>query len=676
MNKQEAKKRIKKLKETINHHRYVYHVHDKQEISDEALDSLKHELKELEDKFPDLRTADSPTQRVGGEALDKFEKVEHSKPMLSIEDIFSKEELDKWEAYLRRLTDEKFNYLCEVKVDGLALSLIYENGILKQAATRGNGKVGENVTENAKTIESIPLKLDIFKGIKNKDLEKNIENAIKNGTIEVRGEVFIQKEDFEKFNKEKEKRGEEKYANPRNLAAGSIRQLDPNLTANRPLSFMAYGITTNVGAQYHSQEHEALKAIGFLTDSTAKECADTQCILEYWEDIQAKREDISYQIDGVVIAVNNNDIFDEIGVAGKSPRGVRAFKFAPKQATTIIEDVKVQVGRTGAITPIAILKPVRIAGVQISRASLHNFEEVERLDVRIGDTVVVERAGDVIPKVVEALKELRPAKAKKIKPPKFCPKCDTKLVKKEGEAILRCPNTKCESRKREHLYYFTSREAFDIDGLGPKIIDKLMDAELISDAADIFTLKKGDVLSLEGFQERSAENLITSINASKEIPFSSFINALNIRHVGAETAVDLAQKFGTIKKLQKASLEDIRSVDGIGGVVAEHLIEWFSDKHNVEFINKLIDSGIKIVPPKKVGTKLKGQTFVFTGSMEKLTREEAEEKVRELGGDPSSSVSKNTSYLVAGENPGSKYYKAKQLGVKILNEEEFLKLIP
>ncbi|MDX1535466.1 MAG: NAD-dependent DNA ligase LigA [Candidatus Spechtbacterales bacterium] len=675
MNKKEAEKRIEKLKKIISRHRYLYHVKDSPEIPDEAFDTLKHELKKLEDEFPEFLTKDSPTQRVGGEPLDKFKKVEHSQPMLSIEDIFNKEELENWESYIKRLTGDDFNYFCEVKVDGLALALIYEDGVLVRAATRGNGKVGEDVTENAKTIGSIPLRLELFGNIKNKKVRDKVQNITKDGTFEIRGEVFINKDHFKSLNEAREKSGEEKYANPRNLAAGSIRQLDPSLAASRPLSFIAYDIITDIGTEFHSQEHDVMKAIGFKTDPTAKECKDTACVYEYWSNIQDNRESIPYQIDGVVASVNNNDLFNELGVAGKSPRGIRAFKFAPKQSTTVVEDVRVQVGRTGAVTPIAILRPVQIAGVQISRASLHNFEEIERLGVRIGDTVIVERAGDVIPKVVEVIEEMRPSDTKNIKPPKKCPQCDTNLVKKKDEAILRCPNTNCESRKREHLYYFTSREAFDIEGLGPKIIDKLMDAELISDAADIFTLKRGDLLTLEGFQEKSADNLLSAIKESKSIPLASFINALNIRHVGVETAVDLAQKFGSIKELAKASLEDLRSLDGIGDVVAKHLHEWFANKENIEFIERLLDAGVKIIEPKKRGTKLQDKTFVFTGSMEEMPRSDAESRVRELGGNPSNSVSKNTDYVVIGKNPGSKYEKAKELGVKILTEEEFLKLL-
>ncbi|MDX1607617.1 MAG: NAD-dependent DNA ligase LigA [Candidatus Spechtbacterales bacterium] len=675
LNKTQAKKRIEKLKKVIKHHRYLYHVLDSPEISDAALDSLKYELKELEDEYPDLVTSDSPTQRVGGEALDKFEKAEHSKPMLSIEDIFDREELDSWESYIKKLAEQDFSYFCEVKVDGLALALRYEEGVLSKAITRGNGRIGEDVTSNAKTIESIPLGLKFHEDIKDSSLQKNIENIINSGIFEIRGEVYIAKEDFEQFNSEKEKKGEDTYANPRNLAAGSVRQLDPKLAASRPLNFIAYDIVTDIDTELHSIEHDIMHALGFKTDPTAKKCKNTDQVYKYWQNISDKRDKLPYQIDGVVISVDQNKIFDNLGVAGKSPRGIRAFKFAAKQATTVVEDIRVHVGRTGAVTPLAVLRPVQIGGVTVSRATLHNFEEVERLDVRVGDTIILERAGDVIPKVVEVVGDLRPNNAKKIKPPKKCPKCNTLLEKKEGEAILYCPNPECESRKEEHLYYFVSRPAFDIEGLGPKIIDKLLEEELITGPEDIFTLKKGDLVPLERFAERSAQNIIDSIENSKEIPFARFIAALNIRHVGGETAIDLARHFKNIKNLQNSSLEELKSIDGIGEKVAKSIYDWFGQKENKEFIEKLLKAGVKIVPPEGVGNKLDGLTFVFTGSLNNFTREEAENKVRALGGNPSGSISKNTDYLVAGEGGGSKYNKAKKLGVKIVNEQEFLKLV-
>ncbi|MEX0869948.1 MAG: NAD-dependent DNA ligase LigA [Candidatus Spechtbacterales bacterium] len=685
--KKQAKERINRLKRIINHHRYLYHVKDKQEISDDALDSLKNELKELEDKFPELITEDSPTQRVGGRALESFKKVEHSVPMLSIEDIFTEDKLEAWEAYILRLLDKavsRLSYFCEVKVDGLALALRYRDGVLEQAITRGDGKMGEDVTSNARTIEAIPLKFENFK-IQNSSPEAPCpplawnqplaENFKIPSELEVRGEIYIPIKDFEKFNKQREKEGLETYANPRNLAAGSVRQLDPNLASSRPLAFIAYDIITDVGAKHHSEEHDILEALGFKTDPFAKECVDIKCVAAHWKKMQKMRDKVPYQIDGVVVAINDNDIFQTLGVAGKSPRGIRALKFAPKQATTVVQDIKVHVGRTGAVTPLAVLEPVNVGGVTISRATLHNQDEVERLGVRIGDTVIIERAGDVIPKVVDVVKELRPARAKRFNIPNKCPQCGTELIRKEGEAIWRCPNTKCESRRLEHFNYFVSRAGFDIDGMGPKIIKQLNDEELISELDDIFTLKKGDLENLERFAERSAQNLIDSIEESKKITLAKFINALNIRHVGEETAIDLASYFGSIKELEKASLNELKGIDGIGEKVADGIYEWFEQKENKELVRKLLGAGVQIIPPKRVGQKLKGKTFVLTGSLKKLTREEAESRIRELGGHPTSSVSKNTDYVVAGEEAGSKLDKARELGVKVLSEEEFLKVL-
>lgn len=675
VNKQSAKKRIKKLKEVINRHRYLYHVLDKQEISDAALDSLKHELKQLEDKYPDLRTSDSPTQRVSGEPLDAFEKVEHSTPMLSVEDVFNGEELRSWEDYLKRLTDETITYFCEVKVDGLALALTYRNGVLERAATRGNGRIGEDVTENAKTIESIPLRLSFHTNISDRTLQKKAVKHIQDGVFEVRGEVYIPKKAFERFNAQQEKAGKEPYANPRNLAAGSVRQLDPQLAASRPLSFLAYDIVTDIEAETHEAEHEILPALGFPTDPTAKRCANIQCVVDYWQKIAEQRQDIPYQIDGVIVSVNSNAVLTALGVAGKSPRGMRAFKFSPKQATTVVKDIKVHVGRTGAVTPVATLDPIQIGGVTVSRATLHNPDEIERLDVRVGDTVVVERAGDVIPKVVEVLKDLRPKDAKKFTMPKTCPGCGDKIVKKPGETIWYCPNPECGPRKQAYLRHFVSRSAFDIEGLGGKIIERFMDEGLISDVADIFKLKQGDIAQLEGFGEKSAENIVQEVEDSKTIPLARFISALNIRYVGEETAIELAHAFGGIETLQKATIQELQDVEGVGKKVAESIHEWFSDKRHQKRIRELLKAGVSIQAPERRGIKLAGKTFVLTGSLETLTRQQAEKAIRQQGGDVASSVSQNTDYVVAGESPGSKYEQAKEQDITIIGEKELLAML-
>ncbi len=666
MNKKEAEKRIEKLKKVISHHRYLYHVENRQEISDGALDSLKHELRQLEQRYPDLITPDSPTQRIAGKPLEGFEKVEHKVPMLSIEDVFSEEELRGWENYLKRLApNEKFNYFCEYKIDGFAVSLIYQDGIFKTGATRGNGRVGEDVTQNLKTIESIPLCL-------RSDLPRRSDLPT---SVEVRGEVYMNKDDFEKLNKKLEKEGKKTYANPRNLAAGSIRQLDPKLAASRPLDFLAYDLVTDLGQKKHSEEHEIMRDLGFKTDR-GRECKNMSEVVDFWREVAKKRETLPYQIDGVVVNVNDNSLFDKLGVAGKSPRGIRAFKFSPKQATTKVKDIKVQVGRTGAVTPVAHLEPVQVGGTTVSRATLHNEDEIKRLGVKIGDTVVIERAGDVIPAIAKVLKDLRTGKEKEFKFPKTCPMCGNKLEKSKGEAIWRCLNPKCPARKREYLYYFVSKKAFDIDGLGPKIINQLIDENLISGAPDLFELEEGDLIPLERFAEKSAKNLVESIQKSKKIPLSRFIYSLGIRYVGEETAELLARNFQfSILNFQDISLKNLQQIPGIGPVAAKSIYKWFQSKQNQKLVNDLLEAGVEIQAPQKVGKKLKGKTFVLTGALENMTRSEAEKKIRMLGGDSSSSVSKNTDYLVAGKDPGSKLKQAKKLGIKIINEKEFRQMV-
>lgn len=675
MDREEARQRIEKLREVINHHRYLYHVLDKQEISDSALDSLKHELYELEQQHPEFITPGSPTQRVGGKPLKRFEKIEHKIPMLSIEDIFSEEELQGWKDYLERLTGKsEFEYFLEYKIDGFAVTLIYENGILARGATRGSGSVGEDVTQNLKTIESLPLKIDFHGKLSDRDIEKRIKEKIKSGKIEIRGEVHMETKDFERFNRDLEKKGQKLYSNPRNLAAGSIRQLDSKLAASRPLRFLAYDIVTDMGQKKHSDEHQILPVLGFRTDpgKTSKNLSD---IVSFWRETAKKRETLPYQIDGIVITVNSIQTFNELGVVGKSPRGIRAFKFSPRQATTKVLDIQTQVGRTGAVTPVAHLEPVQVGGVTITRATLHNEDEMKRLGVKIGDTVIVERAGDVIPAVAKVLIDLRTGKEKDFHFPKTCPVCETSLVKPKGEVVWRCPDPFCPARKRENLYFFASKKAFDIEGLGPKIIEQLVDGNLISQASDIFELKEGDLIPLERFAEKSAENLVDAIQKSKEISLTRLIYALGIRHVGEETANDLANYFGSIDKLEKASREELENIPDIGEKVSESIYNWFRLKRNVKFIDNLLKVGVKILSPRKRSSKLEGKTFVLTGSLESMSRDETEKKIRLSGGHLSNSVSKQTDYLVAGSEPGSKLDRAKKLGVKIISEKEFQELI-
>jgi len=682
MNKQQAKQRIEKLKKLINQHRYLYHVLDKEDISDAAFDSLKHELYALEQQYPDFITLDSPTQRVGGEALKEFKKIEHKVSMLSIEDVFSEKELGDWENYLRRLAREsQFEYFAELKIDGFAITLIYNKGVFIAGATRGNGKIGEDITQNLKTIESIPLKIHLHKELSPnlKHLEKRLKELILKGRIEIRGEVYMEKADFDKFNQSRIKDNLSTFTNPRNLAAGSIRQLDPKLAASRPLKFLAYDLITDVGQTKHSEEHQILPILGFKTDP-GKICKKISEILDFFREIEQKREKLPFQIDGVVISLNDNALFQKLGVAGKSPRAIRAFKFSPKQATTKILDIKVQVGRTGAVTPVATLEPVQVAGVTITSATLHNEDEMKKLGIKIGDTVIVERAGDVIPAISRVLTELRSGREKAFVFPEKCPVCETKLTKPEGEVIWRCPNTNCQARKRENFYHFVSKKAFNVEGLGPKIIDQLMDENLISQPFEIFELKEGDLVPLERFAEKKAGNIIKAIEESKRINLDRFIFSLGIRHVGEETANDLASYFGSLDKLKKASIEELEKIPNVGGKVSESIHTWFQSKGNQKFIEDLIRGGVRVINPASVKPlaerqKLKGKIFVLTGSLKTITRDEAKEKIRLLGGEISDSVSSKTDYLVLGENPGSKLEKARELGTKTIEEKELLEMI-
>ncbi|MFC1700954.1 NAD-dependent DNA ligase LigA, partial [Patescibacteria group bacterium] len=586
MNKAEVKKRIDKLKKVISRHSYLYHVLDKPEISDATWDSLKQELHKLEQEHPDLITSDSPTQRVSGIPLDKFVKVKHKKPMLSLEDIFSVDDFIAWEKRIQKLVlNKKLDYFAELKIDGFAVSLVYKNGIFIQGSTRGDGKVGEDVTQNLKTINSIPLKLEIRKTLPSK-IQENIQDLINNGEIEVRGEVYMAKNAFEKVNKERQKKGLSLYANPRNTAAGSIRQLDPKIAASRQLDFLAYNIITDVGQKTHQEEHEICQAMGFVIGKD-KHCDGLEDVVGFRNNIEKQREKLPYQIDGIVVIVNNNYVFDKLGSVGKAPRGAIAFKFAPTEATTIIKDIIAQVGRTGALTPVAVLEPIKIGGTTITKATLHNQDEIKRLDVRIGDTVAVQRAGDVIPDIVGVIKKLRTGKEKKFIIPKQCPVCGARVIRPEGEAIHRCSNKNCGAQQKHRLSHFVSKKGFNINGLGPKIINQLMDEGLVSGPADIFTLRRGDLVPLERFAEKSADNLIESIENSKKISFSKFIFSLGIRHAGEETSIALANYFGSLEKLKIAKLEELSNIQDVGEVVAKSIFEWFNNNRNNKLLDKL-----------------------------------------------------------------------------------------
>ena len=687
MSLKEIKNRIQKLREEINYHRYLYHVLDRQEISDAALDSLKHDLAVLEKEYPEFITSDSPTQRVGGQPLDKFNKITHQWPMLSLNDVFSQEELADWEKRNLKIVSGSYQYFAELKIDGFAVSLIYKKGILYSGSTRGDGFIGEDVTQNIKTIEAIPLTLTQLSKKEYQDNEiasavyKNIVSKIETDEeIEIRGEVYLTKDDFASINQEQKNKGLDLYANPRNVAAGSIRQLDSVLVRERHLNFLAYALVTDVGQQTHKEEHRILRLIGFKTDHFARAVNNQEEIHSFWKDIMSHRDTLPYQIDGLVININNNEAFKSLGVVGKAPRGAVAYKFPAEEATTIVEDIIIQVGRTGVLTPVACLKPVNINGALISRATLHNEDEIKRLELKIGDTVIVVRAGDVIPSIIKVLKNLRFGVEKEFVMPEICPNCSKEIIKPEGEVNYRCLNKDCSAIQKEQIYHFVSKKAFNILGLGPKIIDRFYELGLIKDAADIFSLKEVDLQSLERFAEKSSAKVVVSIQQAKQISLSKFIYALGIFHVGEETAIDLARHFGYLKNIQSSSLDEIKALPDIGPVMAQAIYEWFQSEINKNFLDKLFQAGIKIENPKlpvtsSLASRVPAKIFVLTGELESLTRDQAKEKIRALGGNISKSVSKKTTYVVVGQNPGSKYDQAKKLGVPILDESEFLEMM-
>ena len=666
MNKKEVKIRIENLQKIIKYHRYLYHVLDRQEISDSALDSLKKELFDLEQRFPEFITPDSPTQRIGGMPLDKFKKVKHPEPMLSFNDAFSRKDLDDWLKRISKLLAEEetkqIDFFCELKIDGLAVELIYEKGILKTGSTRGDGIIGEDVTQNLKTVEVIPLRL---KGFSSRDFLEKYKRII------VRGEVFISRNDFIEINKEREKAGLPVYANPRNLAAGSVRQLDSNITASRNLNFFVYDVP-GIDLNTHKEKHDFLSKIGFKNSPHNKYCLDLKQVFSFYQKAIQIREQLSYEVDGIVVSINSSRIFEKLGVVGKSPRGAIALKFPPKQAVTIVKDIKVQVGRTGALTPVAVLKTVKVGGVDVSRATLHNEDEIKKLNLKIGDTVIVGRAGDVIPDIIKVLPEMRTGKEKDFKMPEKCPICK-ESVKKE-EVIYYCQNPGCFAILKRRFYHFVSRPAFDIDGLGPKIIDRLIDKGLLLDPADIFLLKKGDLIPVERFAQKSAENLINSISARRKIELPRFIYALGIRGVGEETARDLSAHFQGLGNLKKSKKQDLQSIKDIGPIVASSIFNWFVLEDNKKFLKKL-EALVNIQSHKAQKGKLEGRTFVFTGELSSMAREQAKEKVLFLGGAVSDSVSRKIHFLVLGKSPGSKLKKAERLGIKTINEREFLKII-
>ena len=665
MQKKDVKKRIKLLIKAIDKHRYEYHVLNKQSISDEALDSLKHELAQLEEQYPEFAAKNSPTQRVAGNALTKFVKVVHEVVQYSFYDIFSPEELEQWQERNLRYLEKQgglrstFEYICELKIDGLHVILTYEHGSLQLGATRGDGKVGEDVTQNVKTIESIPLVIPLKK------------------KMLIEGEIFMSKKSFAALNKKQADEGKELFANPRNTAAGAVRQLDPQLVANRKLDCFVYDISGGEVMQ-KTQKHELtqLHTLGFKVNKHYRLCKTLHEVVDFWKHWQTAKKREDYWIDGVVVKVNEVSLQKQLGVVGKAPRWAIAFKFPAEQKTTVVEDVRFQVGRTGALTPVAHLAPVNIVGSTVSRATLHNMDEIQRLGLKIGDSVVLQKAGDIIPDIVTVLTELRTGNEKDIQTPKKCPICGFEVFQKPDEVALYCSNLKCYAQEKEKIIHFVSNKGFDIVGMGKRVVEIFLDEGIISDVADIFLLKIGDIASLKGFGEKSAQKLIDSIARAQKISLPRFLYSLGIRHVGEQTAYALAHAFGTLERVTTADLEHLRSVPDVGKVVAASIHNFFLQKENRELLKNLQKSGVVILEEMQpLRSEMFGKSFVLTGTLEKLTRDQASAEIRARGGTVGSSLSSKTDYLVVGNDPGSKFDKAQQLGVKILNEQAFFEIL-
>lgn len=660
MNKKDAKKGIKKLRDEINYHNFKYYVENNPVISDYEFDQLLKELESLETQFPDLVTPDSPTQRVGGEPLEGFTTVEHKKTMLSLDNTYTYDELREFDKRVKKNVEDA-HYVVEPKIDGTGVALLYEKGVLVRGTTRGDGVRGDDITSNLKTIPSIPLRLR----------EKTLKN------VEVRGEVYFPLKGFRKYNRKQAEKGEAVFANPRNAAAGSLRQLDPKIVASRPLDIFIYTISfSEKDFLTHEKAIKVLQKAGFRVNPLIKKVKNVEEVIRYCEELEKKRETLDYEIDGAVIKVNSLAKQKELGETTKHPRWAIAYKFAAKQATTKLKDIVIQVGRTGTLTPVAILDPVPVGGVTVSRATLHNFDELKRKDVKIGDVVLVERSGDVIPQVVKSVKEKRTGNEKARRIPKKCPICGSKIVHIEDEVAVRCPNRMCPARLKWRIKYYASRDAMDVDHLGESTIDKLIENDLIDNIADLYNLKKEDILTLEGFKEKSAQNLLDSIKESKNQSLSRLIYGLGIRHVGKYAAQLLASQYNSIDKLAKVDIEELKEIHGLGDKTAEAIGTFFATEENIELINKLKNIGIKTHEVARTeDMPLKGKKFVFTGGLQSLSRPDASDVVKQKGGIVSSSASRDTDYVIVGEKPGSKYEKAKKLGLTILNEEEFKKLV-
>lgn len=664
---------IHQLRTQLRHHEYQYHVLDAPEVPDAEYDRLMRELHELETAYPDLVTADSPTQRVGAAPLSEFGQVKHQVPMLSLDNVFDEE---SYLAFYKRVQDrlktaEPLTFCCELKLDGLAVSLLYENGELVQAATRGDGTTGENITANVRTIRAIPLRLH----------GDNIP-----ARLEVRGEVFMPQPGFEAMNEEARRTGGKVFANPRNAAAGSLRQLDPRITAKRPLTFLCYGIGVLDGGELprsHYERLQQLKAWGLPVSDRVRVCTGSDEVVAFYRQVEADRPALGFDIDGVVVKIDSLDIQETLGFVARAPRWATAFKFPAQEQITLVKDVEFQVGRTGAITPVARLEPVLVAGVMVSNATLHNADEIERLGLRIGDTVIVRRAGDVIPQVVGVVMEERPENAREVVFPAHCPVCHSDVERVEGEAVARCTGGLiCGAQRKEALKHFVSRRALDVDGMGDKIIDQLVEKEYVKNPADLFRLTAGKLTGLDRMGPKSAQNVVSALEKAKETTLARFLYALGIREVGEATASNLAAHYGSVEALKAADIESLKTVPDVGDVVAKHVVNFLSEEHNQQVIDELLSPEINIhwpevqvIVPEEIDSPFAGKTVVLTGSLSILSRDEAKDRLTALGAKVSGSVSKKTDLVIAGEAAGSKLAKAQELGIAVIDEAEMIRLL-
>jgi DNA ligase (NAD+) len=658
-----AQQKVNELRDLLNQYGHEYYVLDNPTVPDAEYDRLMRELMDLEEKFPELKSADSPTVRIGGTVLDMFEKVVHEIPLLSLGNAFNEQELRDFDRRIRQVVGEDYSYVCELKIDGLAVSLRYENGLFVQGSTRGDGTIGEDITSNLRTIKSLPLRLR------------------ENVSIEVRGEAFMPKRSFEALNKVKEERGEEPFANPRNAAAGSLRQLDPKIAATRNLDVFLYGIgdVGESGVVSHSEGLDYLDHLGFKTNKERRKCANVDAVIEFVNSWVERRPNLPYEIDGIVIKVDSLAQQRDLGTTAKSPRWAIAFKFPAEEVVTTLLAIELNVGRTGVVTPTAVLAPVKVAGSTVQRASLHNEDLIREKDIKIGDKVVVKKAGDIIPEVVNVIAEQRTGEEVDFQMPTHCPECESELVRLEGEVALRCINPKCPAQIREGLIHFVSRDAMNIEGLGEKVISQLFSEKLIKDVADIYKLTSEQLLGLERMGEKSVSNLITAIEASKSNSLEKLLFGLGIRHVGAKAAKTLAQVFGTMDKLAEATEDELKSINEIGDKMADSIAAFFTKEEAQELLKELVTAGVNMeykgpmpISVEQSDSFFAGKTVVLTGKLERLTRGEAKDRIESLGGNVAGSVSKKTDLVIAGEDAGSKLTKAEQLGIEVWDEDKLL----